>query len=141
MISFTLDLAPYASQTGGKRIVTTPKGVRFFKDAKCARWEADALFLLRQFRPKAPLEGPVEADVLFVFDRPVDLKAQKHPDGLIWHTRRPDTENCFKALGDCLTRAGFWLDDSQLCSLTLRKAYAARRARASIQISIKPISE
>ena len=46
------------------------------------------------------------------------VTATLHPPTL----RRYDCDNHFKAIGDSLTHAGFWLDDEQVDILTIKKA-------------------
>lgn len=33
----------------------------------------------------------------------------------------PDADNLVKSLPDCMTRAGVWVDDDQVCELRVRK--------------------
>ena len=53
-----------------------------------------------------------------------------------YKTTRPDTDNLIKGLKDCLTKCGFWVDDSQVCIEILIKSWCPLKdAHTRIQIS------
>lgn len=54
---------------------------------------------------------------------PLD-KGKRHRDGE-FKTSRPDTDNLQKLLKDCMTKAGFWKDDAQVCEEFVQKLWAA----------------
>ena len=58
-------------------------------------------------------------------------------------TVKPDCSNAIKALEDCLTKLGFWDDDSQVASLTVDKAWGDRVgiSVAISEIEIPPCSK
>ena len=47
-----------------------------------------------------------------------------HRDG-DYRISRPDTDNLQKLLQDCMTAAGFWMDDAQVASEVCEKFWAA----------------
>ena len=86
----------------GGRIVHYVK--REVRDAEMTLREA-----LRPHRPPAPLDGPLSLTCCWAFPR-----GKSHKDGE-WRITRPDTDNLQKLLKDCMTREGFWVDDSRVC--------------------------
>lgn len=77
---------------------------------------------LGQYAPERVLEGPVTLQVSWRF--PLD-KGRRHHDGE-YKTSRPDTDNLQKLLKDCMTTAGFWRDDAQVCLEVVEKLWAER---------------
>jgi Holliday junction resolvase RusA-like endonuclease len=64
----------------------------------------------------APFEGPVAVDIIVQAARPKTTKLP-HP--------KPDVDNYAKGVLDALTQDGrFWLDDSQVQTLTVTKRWA-----------------
>lgn len=76
--------------------------------------------------PDHPIEGPVAITIHFQFDIKDKKKRGK------WKTTRPDTDNMEKLLLDCMTKAGFWLDDSQVVSKWSLKQYSELRSAAIV---------
>lgn len=73
---------------------------------------------LEKHKPDAPLEGPVELIVAWVWRR---------CDGRIgWRDTKPDTDNLQKLLKDCMTRTRFWLDDAQVCYEQVSKLWGRK---------------
>lgn len=65
------------------------------------------LAALTPFKPDAPLTEAIKLSVCWYFSTPKGGK-----DG--WKVTRPDTDNLMKLLKDCMTKLGFWCDDSQV---------------------------
>ncbi|MBP5545197.1 MAG: RusA family crossover junction endodeoxyribonuclease [Kiritimatiellae bacterium] len=83
----------------GKPRYYDPDGLKKARAAICAE--------LERHQPDAPLEGPVELIVTWMWRR---------RDGRTgWRDTKPDTDNLQKLLKDCMTRTRFWLDDAQVC--------------------------
>lgn len=120
-VKFFLPVAPPTAthQTQAVRVV---KGKPVFYDPPAladARQKLTALLWLH--RPPKPMTGPVELCVMWCF--PLD-KGKRHRDGE-FKTSRPDTDNLQKLLKDCMTKAGFWKDDAQVCEEFVQKLWAA----------------
>lgn len=65
------------------------------------------------------LTGPLALSVTWVYQ----VKDRKK-----WDTRKtsvPDLDNIAKPFIDCMTRKGFWMDDSQIVKLKLEKWYGS----------------
>lgn len=58
------------------------------------------------------LTGPLEVDISFAFKG----------DWLSHHTKKPDVDNCVKAVLDAMNGI-VWIDDAQIVSLLARKEY------------------
>ena len=126
-IVFTVDVTPKgqprarAATANGKAWVYTPSSAAPYKLAV----KAEAA----KHRPEKPIEGPVCADITFTFPRP---KSHYRKDGTlkegapVFHTKKPDRDNCDKAVLDAITQVGgFWNDDAQVCDGRLLKVYGS----------------
>ena len=82
--------------------------------------------------PEKPIEGAVAITIHFQFDIKDKKKRGK------WKTTRPDTDNMEKLLLDCMTKAGFWLDDSQVVSKWSLKQYSLSD-KAAIVINYREV--
>jgi len=101
----------------------------YFKSKKLQQTEDTYLNALREYAPKTPVEGPVSVSISFWYRTP-DKKKKGRPK-----TSRPDCDNVAKLLIDCMTKLGFWNDDSQIYSLRVTKHWAmADRAMVSVSI-------
>lgn len=82
------------------------------------------------------LDGPLRMDVCFFFPIPKSVSNKKSLDmdkGVIKHTKKPDLDNCIKAIADSLN--GFaYEDDSQIMTLTACKYYSST-PRAEVTIT------
>jgi Holliday junction resolvase RusA-like endonuclease len=95
-------------------------------------WRSEVIDRFREAVGETPgwpiLSGPVRVDAVFAFARP---KAHRRRDGSIrpeaplLHVSRPDADKCGRSLGDALTAAGAWADDSQVAEWRITKQYAA----------------
>lgn len=70
----------------------------------------------------APFRGPIRLMVEFAFQPPATT-IRKYQWGWLPHTKRPDVDKLFRALGDALTGI-VWIDDSQVCVSAINKVYA-----------------
>lgn len=88
-------------------------------------WKSLVAHAARPHAPKEPLTGPMRVDMIFEFRRPKShyLKVGLRDDAPVYHTSKPDRDNCEKAVLDCLTQLGFWKDDSQVCDGEIKKIY------------------
>lgn len=106
----------------------------YFKKGNVAEAEAEFLAQLIPHRPKKPSERPIRLTVWFAFDtKNKKLWRQSFPvdDETMWagcapKPTRPDTDNYIKLFKDCMTKAGFWLDDAQVVDEHIVKTYAEK---------------
>ena len=128
-MEFTLNINP-PTVTAQERRVTIRNGrPRFYEGSKLKAARNLFLLALAEHRPEEPLEGPVALTVEWRFG------TKSHREGS-YRITRPDLDNLEKLLKDCMTMAGFWKDDSQVCRETVTK----RWSRTAPGISIKVVS-
>ena len=84
---------------------------------------------LKAHAPKTPIESPVRLVIYYYY--PIKAKKYKYK----YKTTRPDVDNVSKLLIDCMTQAGFWKDDAQVCILKQIKLYGDEIAIISIEYS------
>ena len=126
-MDFTLDIIP-PTVTAQEHKVRVVRGKPMFYDTqklKVARSEFERL--LRCFKPDAPLEGPVALYVDWHF------ATKTHKEGT-YRVTRPDTDNLQKLLKDCMTRAGFWKDDAQVCREEVTKRWSREKPGIHIKV-------
>lgn len=91
-------------------------------------WQEEAAAALALIPFEGPIEGPVEVELMFFALKPKTSKLT-HP--------RPDIDNYEKSILDALTKDGrFWVDDSQVVSLSASKAWGERPGH---DITIRPL--
>lgn len=90
----------------------------YFKSARLQQTEDFYLNELRSYAPTNPITGAVSLSIDFDYFTPTKKRRGT------WKTTRPDVDNIAKLLIDCMTKLGFWLDDSQVARLRVSKHYA-----------------
>lgn len=107
-----------------------------YKPEKIKQAKKEIIKHLMPFKPKEPLQGPVELKVVWLFPRG---KRHKHFE---WRTTRPDTDNLEKLLKDCMTEVGFWKDDALVVSETVYKIWSDEPTGISIELkALEKIAE
>lgn len=107
-----------------------------YKPEKIKQAKKEIVKHLMPFKPKEPLQGPVELKVVWLFPRG---KRHKHFE---WRTTRPDTDNLEKLLKDCMTEVGFWKDDALVVSETVYKIWSDEPTGISIELkALEKIAE
>jgi Holliday junction resolvase RusA-like endonuclease len=138
-IEFTIPIQALSLQSSGKRMVIRNGRPVFFKNKRASDYHKLICAYVARYLPKSPFSVPMHVSVEFHLPRPARLNGKKHFDGIIPHDRRPDLDNLQKSLQDALY--GFWNDDAQIASLSLRKFFAAKNQRPHINIQINPIAQ
>ena len=105
---------------------------RFFKSKTLQQTEDAYMSQLFEYRPQQPLQGAVSLHIEFMYSIKDKKKKGK------WKTSKPDVDNVAKLLIDCMTRCGFWVDDSQVVILRLAKRYTIQD-EASIHIYYREV--
>lgn len=118
-------IPPKSTAQASHRIMKRKDGTQFVGKAgnsKGARTQAELLLLLGKFKTEnMPFEGAVSLDVKWIYPwRKAEPKKNK-TNGIKFCDKRPDCDNILKLLQDCMTRLGFWNDDSQIASLKMEK--------------------
>lgn len=129
---------PKAFVRGGHAAVYDPGTAEGWKNSiAVAAKEAGAVGIM--------LEGPLCVSLCCWFKRPqshyrTGKRSSELRDGIdLWHTKKPDADNVFKAAADALTHLGVWRDDSQIAEVKIKKYYTDSNARS--RITIEPLAE
>lgn len=120
MIEFFMPMKNPPSTTHQQKQVRIVKDKPIFYEpdhVKVARAKLEAH--LGQHVPEKKYTKPIRLYVKWCF--PITAK---HKDGEYKYTK-PDLDNSQKLLQDCMTKVGFWKDDSQVVSLVAEKFWAA----------------
>jgi len=130
MIDITLNIQP-PTVTAQQHKVAVVNGRPRFYDGQAIK-NARALFMweLKPHAPKEPMTGAIELIVDWAFP------TKSHRDGE-WRTTRPDTDNLQKLFKDCMTKVGFWEDDSQVCVETVTKRWT--RGQPGIRVRVREL--
>ena len=102
-------------------------------------WKALVAIAAKPHLPDTPIVGPVICRITLVFPRPKRLCRKKDFHGMIPMDRKPDRDNCEKAILDMLTNIGMWRDDAQVFGGEVQKFYHAIGGRPGAQISIATV--
>lgn len=112
VMCFKLDMLPprTTSQQKGEQIVGKGKNayIHHYQKPKVEAAQNQYIAHLLPHRPQEPIKGPVRLTVKFLFKANTQKQHGKPK------TTRPDTDNMVKLLKDCMTKCGYWLDDSQV---------------------------
>ena len=104
--------------------------------AKTKRWENSVAIIARSAYGGVPLDGPLHLALDFVLPRPQRLRRKKDDPGLIPADRKPDLDNLIKSVMDGISRAGLWVDDARVVSLSAAKYYAEKDGLPRVSVSI-----
>lgn len=137
MLHATIPGAPVAK--GRPRATTVGGRARLYTPAKTRQWEAKAAECIRaEWGQQEPLQGPVCVSVLVVRARPSSKTWKRKPMPPEWAPTRPDLDNYVKAALDAVSRAGVWVDDSQVIRLTATKRIAAGGELPRVEVRVRP---
>lgn len=116
-MSFFMAMKPPTTTYQEKQVVVVNGKPRFFEPPDLKDTRAKLTTTLAAYRPDEPVpkDIPVKLTVKWCFPA-----GRSHKPGT-WRTTKPDTDNLQKLLKDCMTQAGFWTDDAQVCSETVEK--------------------
>jgi Holliday junction resolvase RusA-like endonuclease len=104
-------------------------------------WKALVAMAAQPHLPPTPLDGPIKCDITLVFPRPKRLCRKRDYPGMIPMDRKPDRDNCEKAILDMLSGIGMWTDDARVCTGPVDKWYHAIGAGPGAWIEIGTIAE
>jgi len=134
-INLTIPAVPVAQPR--HRVAKT--GVAYLpNESPIHTFKASCRYVWHQEFDKAPLEGPLHLDVMFVLPRPQRLTKKRKPNPRVHHDRKPDLDNLLKALKDALNKLA-WHDDSQVCSCHAGKAYASADEQPHVELTVETI--
>ena len=120
MIEFFMPMIPPETTHQQKKVHVVDGKPNFYEpnDLKAARSKLEAH--LAKNVPKEKFSGSVRMIVKWCFPIVGD-----HHNGEYKYTK-PDLDNSNKLLQDCMTKLGFWKDDSYVVSLITEKFWAAQ---------------
>lgn len=102
---------PRAFSRGGKAAVYDP--------GTAEGWKSEIAIACKEVAGLR-LAGAIELSLTFFMPRPKShyrtYGGLKNSVPVYLHTQKPDRDNLEKAVMDCLTNIGVWLDDSQVCA-------------------------
>jgi crossover junction endodeoxyribonuclease RusA len=124
MIKFRIDCNPPKATSQQKGVMVIAGKPRFFKRKHVKQAENDITALLMPHRPKTPLVGPVRLLVVWAYPWRKSEPKRNRERGYMPCDTRPDCSNIVKGLEDCMTRLGFWGDDSQVADLRFVKQWS-----------------
>ena len=114
LVTFTVHGIPKAQPR--VKAFTRGKHAGVYTPAVADDWKTLVALECSRRRPATPATGYVAVDLTFLLPRPKRPKADL-PIG------KPDVDNLAKAVLDVMTACGWWRDDSQITSLSVRKVY------------------
>lgn len=129
-LDFTLDITPPTVTAQQHKVAVVKGRPRFYDGQELKNARALFMWTLRQHAPAEPLTGAVALTVDWIF------ATKSHKEGE-WRVTRPDTDNLQKLFKDCMTKAGYWNDDSQVCVETITKRWS--RSKPGIHVSVREI--
>ena len=141
-LSFTVPSVPVAqprpraiSMFGRGRMVPPPKShaVHDFKATirKC----------LEAVYTGPPIEGPLQADWLFVMPRPKSMIWKTKPMPRVWYfAAKNDWDNLGKSCSDAMNKL-LYRDDGQLCDIRVRRVVASGHEQAHVEIELWKLGE
>lgn len=110
--------------TAQQKGVIVIKGKPHFFTKKKVKAAANVLsWVLKRWRPRAPLDEPLSVRMWIVYPWPKStpkyLRRCIRP-----HTKaRPDVDNAYKLIGDVMTELGYWRDDGLVYDLHITKLH------------------
>lgn len=94
-----------------------------------AKAKEDYRVVLQKEAPETPYSGALFVDIDCYFARPKSHygtgknTAVLKPNAPLYHTKKPDGDNCTKFVFDALNGI-FWTDDAMICDHSVRKRYS-----------------
>lgn len=125
--SFTIIGEPNAQKR--HRHASRGKFVQTYDPSK--QEKADFRIVAQQNAPKEPYRVPLFVDITCYFSRPKSHYGTGRnadvlkPSAPIYHTKKPDGDNCAKFIFDALNGI-FWTDDSIICGFQISKQYCSK---------------
>lgn len=138
-LQFTIPCAPVAQPRQRHRVVQTAAGRTFAANYTPTRdpvnaFKATTQLKLAEIYQGPPLVVPVKLEALFLFPRPKSLKKV----GRQWHGKKPDAENCGKALLDAL-EGQLLANDSLAADVRFVKRYAAAGEQPRVEVTLETL--
>jgi len=122
-------IPPKTTAQSSMMIMKRNNGTRFVgksSSSKGKRTQNELMILLREFCPPVPHEKALRVSVEWTYPWRKQETKKNRATGYKPCTTRPDVDNLCKILFDCMTRLGYWADDSLIADLRFRKGWGDR---------------
>lgn len=119
-------IPPKSTAQASTRILKRKDGSQFvgkFASSKGKRTQDELMILLREYVPDTPYTGAIQVSVSWTYPWRKSETKKNIKKGYMPCTTRPDADNLCKLLFDCMTRLGFWVDDSLIADLRFKKGW------------------
>lgn len=143
IIEFRIPAVPKGQPRQAQRVVV-PKGGKPFamnympKGAPIHNFKATVRMAAEKSYVGPPLTGPLRVDMTFVFPRSKAQTWKTRPMPRIPHDKKPDRDNCDKAVLDALKGLMF-IDDCQACDGRIQKWIAAGDEQPHVMVRVETI--
>jgi len=128
---------PTSTHQAALRVLKSRTGKMFvgkMKNSKIKGWMRTFEPWVAESKPQNPMEGPVEVHIKLLYSPPKYLLKKIHRLKTLPKTTKPDCDNAVKVILDLFTTHGYWLDDSQVWSITIEKYWSIE---PSVQVLFK----
>lgn len=132
-LSFFMEIEPPKTTAQEKKICVVGGRPRFYEPAKLKAAKLQLMEELKKFAPKEPFRGALSLRCTWIFTSKNLAKSELYE----YRVTRPDTDNLQKLLKDCMTKTGFWKDDSQVVIELCTKINT--RGKSGIIITVEEI--
>lgn len=119
---------------------------RVYDPGTAEAWKGAIAAAVRDITPDEPITGPLRVTIGLRFPRPKyhygtgkNSAKIKPRYAACWHAKKPDRDNCEKAILDALSELGFWRDDAQVCCGEVTKKWADQPSGAGADIEIQEV--
>ena len=116
------------------------------ESARLNFWRGLVAITARRAWGRAPrLDEPVALAVTFRLARPAGHYGTGRNAGTVRPSapalphKKPDLDKLVRAIGDALTEAGIWADDSRVVQLTATKVYAGPGEEPGVDVTVAPL--
>jgi Holliday junction resolvase RusA-like endonuclease len=114
--------------------------VRMYTPKKTADWERSSAVVMSSYWQDAPIDDPVEVEIISLAPRPKRLLRKKDPDGVLLKPSKPDSDNICKSVLDALVMAGVLRDDSLVVHHEVWDLYSERDRGPKIAVRLRVAS-
>ena len=119
---------------GSPRMTKSGRAYPHAKSAKYIGNVSEQLAALWDLRES--LDCAIHLEITVVVQRPLRLRRKKDPCGRVLCTKKPDIDNYAKSILDAVTKSCVWVDDAQVCGLSMRKFYAGKTEDPCVELEI-----
>ena len=132
VMEFFMHMDPPTATYQEKKIAVGKNGKPYlYEPAEVKKARSKLESYLARYRPEVPYDCGVRLITKWLFPD----SANKYPPGT-YRLSPPDTDNLQKMLKDCMTRCGFWKDDSLVASEITEKFWNGNITGIWIRIEV-----